>query len=242
MGEVLTIWDLFLTPMYLFIIYLIAFRIKNKQILKYPEYKYFVWGVTFKIFGGIAFALVYVFWYDGGDTHTYFLDSQALGKLFISDIKPALSILAGNLTHENMSAFTSETGFPHYYVWIDPNTFTVVRYSMFLNLLGAQSYIPTTIMVSCLSYFGIWKVFRLFKMLYPQHTQYLAIAILFMPSFVFWGSGIMKDTYIVGATCWITYNFYQIAIAHKKISLNIFLFIINFIISIPIKYCYLVFN
>jgi hypothetical protein len=234
-GEVLSFWDFILTPMYMLIIYLIAYQIKAKQIIKHPEYKYFVWGITFKIFGGIAFALVYVFWYNGGDTHTYFIDSRALGKLFLSDIKPALSILAGNLTNENMAAFTPETGGLHYYVWKDSNTFTVVRYSMFFNLLGAQTYLPTTIIISCISYIGIWKVFRLFKNLYSEHTKYLAIAILFMPSFVFWGSGIMKDTYIVGATCWITYNFYQIAISHKKIALNTLLFIMNFIIIINIK-------
>lgn len=235
MGEVLSIWDFILTPIYIFIIYLIAYRIKANQIIKYPEYKYFVKGITFKIFGGVAFALVYVFYYGGGDTFTYFIDSRSLGKLFLTDIQPALSILAGNLTHENMSAFTPETGGLHYYVFKDPNTFTVIRYSMFINLIGSQTYLPTTIILSCLSYIGIWKVFRLFKTLYSEHTKYLAIAILFMPSFVFWGSGIMKDTYIVGATCWITYNFYQIFISNKKIPINIILFIINFIIIINIK-------
>lgn len=235
MGEVLSIWDILLTPIYIFIIYIIAYRIKATQIIKHPEYTYFVKGITVKIFGGIAFALVYTFYYQGGDTYTYFIDSRALGKLFLTNMQPALSILMGNLTPENLSAFNAETGGLHYYVMKDSNTFTVVRYSMLFNLIGAQTYIPTTILISCLSYVGIWKVFRLFKTLYSEHTKYLAIAILFMPSFIFWGSGIMKDTYIVGATCWITYNFYQIFISHKKIPINVILFIINFIIILNIK-------
>ncbi|MDB4534295.1 hypothetical protein N9242_05425 [Vicingaceae bacterium] len=235
MGEVLSFWDFILTPMYMLIIYLIAYQIKAKQIIKHPEYKYFVKGLTFKIFGGIAFALVYVFWYNGGDTHTYFLDSIVIVKMLFHKPLIAFSILANNLSMENYAHFDYTTLWPHLYVWRDPNTFTVVRYSVILTLLGANTYIPSTILVSCLSYLGVWKLFQLFNKLYSTHTKYLAIAILFMPSFVFWGSGIMKDTYIIGATCWITYNFYQIFISNKKISINIFLFIINFIIILNIK-------
>ncbi len=235
MGEVLSILDFILTPMYMLIIYLVAYQIKAKQIIRHPEYKYFVKGLTFKIFGGIAFALVYVFYYNGGDTHTYFLDSVVIGKMLFYKPMIGFSILANNLTVENYAHFDWNTYWPHLYVWKDPNTFTVVRYSVILTLLGAKTYIPTTILLSCLSYVGIWKLFQLFNKLYHTHTRYLAIAILFMPSFVFWGSGIMKDTYIIGATCWITYNFYQIFISNKKVTLNIVLFIMNFIIILNIK-------
>jgi len=219
----------------MFFIYLIAYQIKATQIIKNPEYKYFVKGLTFKIFGGISFALVYVFYYDGGDTHTYFLDSRVLSKLLFEDTRAALSILNNNLTAINYSSFNLNTSWPHSYVWKDPNTFTVVRYTTLLNLLGSQTYLPTTILVGCFSYIGVWKLFRLFHSFYPQYTQYLSIAILFMPSFVFWGSGIMKDTYIIGSTCWISYNFYQIFIARKKVYVNLFFFIVNFIIIINIK-------
>jgi hypothetical protein len=234
-GEVLSYWDFILTPMYMLIIYFIAYQIKAKQIIKYPEYKYFVKGLTFKIFGGIAFALVYVFYYDGGDTHTYFLDSVVVSKMLFHKPSIGLSILLGNLTIENYSHFDIHTYWPHLYIWSDSNTFAVVRYTTLTTILGARSYIVTTILVSCISYIGIWKVFSLFNKLYSSHTKYLALAILFMPSFIFWGSGIMKDTYIVGATCWISYNFYQIFIARKKMLLNLLFFIINFIIIINIK-------
>jgi hypothetical protein len=234
-NQVLSIWDLVLTPIYGFLIYLIAYRIKATQIIKHPEYKYFVKGLTFKIFGGIAFALVYVFYYDGGDTHTYFLDSRSLVNLMFDSPSIAFSILNNNLTLENYSYFNIDTGFPHHYVWIDPTTFTVIRYTTILALIGSKTYIPTTLLVGCLSYIGIWKLFSLFKSLYTEYTKYLVIAILFMPSFIFWGSGIMKDTYIVGATCWITYNFYKILITRKKVLINLLFFIINFIIIINVK-------
>lgn len=235
MNSVLTIWDPILTPIYILIIYLVCYRIKATQIIKHPEYKYFIKGLSAKIFGGIAFAMVYVYYYDGGDTHTYFLDSKTLTNMLFYKPKVAFSILADNLTPENYAQFDGNTYWPHLYIWGDNNTFSVVRYTLPFSILGAQTYLTTTILVSCFSYIGVWKLYQLFVKLYPTYQKILAYAILLMPSFIFWGSGIMKDTYIIGATCWITYNFYQILINRKKLLINILLFIFNFIIILNIK-------
>lgn len=235
MGNVLSIWDFVLTPIYILLIYLVAYVIKSTQIKKNPEYEYFIKGISFKIFGGIAFALVYVFYYNGGDTHTYFLDSRVVSNMFFIDPSTAFSILSDNLTPENYAHFDHNSGWPHLYVWKDPNTFTVIRYTSIFNLIGLQTYLPTTILVGLFSYIGVWKLFTLFYSLYTKYANYLAIAILFMPSFVFWGSGVMKDTYIIGATCWITYNFYKVFIKRERIPLNVIFLIMNFIIILSIK-------
>jgi len=235
LNSVLTIWDPILTPIYIFVIYLICYRIKATQIIKHPEYKYFIKGITAKIFGGIAFAMVYVYYYDGGDTNTYFLDSKVVTNMLFYKPKVAFSILADNLTAENYAQFDGNTFWPHLYIWDDNNTFSVVRYTVPFSIIGAQTYLTTTILVSCFSYIGVWKLYQLFSKLYPHYKRILAYAILLMPSFIFWGSGIMKDTYIIGATCWITYNFYQLMINRKHIVKNILLFIINFIIILNIK-------
>lgn len=228
-------WDVLLTPLYIFIIYLVGLRIKATQILKHPEYKYFVKGLSAKMLGGIAFAFVYVFYYKGGDTITYFNDSTVINKLLFLKPSNGLSVLFGNLSPENYASFNWNTYWPHLYIWSDDNTFSVVRYTTIFNIFSFRNYLPTTLLVSCFSYIGIWNLFRLFKTIYPKYEKVFAIAILFLPSFIFWGSGIMKDTYIVGASCWITYNFYRIMIVRKKVLLNLFFFILNFIIIINIK-------
>ena len=40
----------------------------------------------------------------------------------------------------------------------------------------------------------------------------------------------MKDSYVLGATCWITYNFYKVFINRKKILLNTFFLLLNLLI------------
>ena len=57
----------------------IARLIKSNNINKYPEYKYFVKGLWFKIIGVSAFISVYLFYYGGGDTLAYFRGAKALG-------------------------------------------------------------------------------------------------------------------------------------------------------------------
>ena len=62
-----------------------------------------------------------------------------------------------------------------------------------------------------------------------------AWTILFMPSMVFWGSGIMKDTFVLGAVCWVTCNFYHAFIRREKLMLNLLLLVMNVGIIISIK-------
>src|SRR5690606_23425460 len=94
--------------------------------------------------------------------------------------------------------------------------------------LGLKSFFPTTIVISTFSYLGIWKLFMLFTRLYSEYTKQIAIAVLFIPSFVFWGSGIMKDTFIVSSVCWVTYNFYKVFIKRERVWLNLAFLLLNF--------------
>jgi hypothetical protein len=58
---------------------------------------------------------------------------------------------------------------------------------------------------------------------------------LILPTLIFWGSGIMKDSYVLGSTCWITYNFYKISIERKKLFWNIIFLMLNIFILINTK-------
>ena len=235
MGDILSIGDLILIPVYLLLIYVVAFQIKAKQIIKHPEYKYFVKGLSFKLFGATAFVLIYLFYYGGGDTINYFKSTVALSNLFFEDFDAAFSILTGDLSAKNHSKFNYKTGYPSHYMWRDAATFTVVRYSIFFLFLGGKSIFTTSFFTACFSYIGIWKLFQLFVHLYPKTIKPLSIAILFIPSFVFWGSGIMKDTFVVGAACWITANFYAVFIQRKKFVINILLLGFNFFLIANLK-------
>ena len=232
----ISIEDLLLVPLYLFVIIGLARLIKSNYINKYPEYKYFVKGLWLKIIGVSAFVSIYLFYYGGGDTVTYFLGAKALGNLLLHDFSKGFAVLFNINSYENsLSSFNYVTGFPPWHYFANKNTFLVCRLSAPLYLLGSKSFLITSFLTSVFSYIGIWKFYRLVNILYPGQTKALAYIILFMPSLVFWGGGIMKDSYMLGATCWITYSFYHVLITRKKVFWNFCFLILNVVMILNCK-------
>tara|TARA_B100001093_G_scaffold374011_1_gene359016 strand:- start:1070 stop:2398 length:1329 start_codon:yes stop_codon:yes gene_type:complete len=232
----ISIEDLILAPLYLIVIFSLGRLIKSNNIKQYPEYKYFVKGLWFKIIGVSAFVCIYLFYYAGGDTITYFLGAKALGNLLLQDFSKGFAILFNTNSYENsLSSFNYKTGFPPWHYFANKNTFLVCRLSAPLYLIGAKSFLITSFLTGVFSYIGIWKFYRLVNILYPGHYKALAYIILFMPSLIFWGGGIMKDSYMLGATCWVTYSFFYVFIARKKIFWNVCFLILNVVMILNCK-------
>ena len=228
--------DLILAPLYLIVIFGLARLIKSNNIKQYPEYKYFVKGLWFKIFGVITFISIYLFYYGGGDTITYYRGSKALGNLLLQDFSKGFAILFNTDSYENsFNSFNYQTSFPPLTYYTDKNTFIICRLSAPLYLLGSKSFLITSFLTGVFSYIGIWKFYRLVNILYPGHSKIFAYLVLFMPSLIFWGGGIMKDSYMLSATCWTTYNFYRVLIARQKIFWNVCFLVLNVIMILNCK-------
>jgi len=229
-----TTLDYFIIFFYLTIILFIGIIIRSKYISKYPEYKFFLGGLFTKIIFGIIFCLIYVLYYNlSGDTVSYYNSSEALLNLFNKDPYTYFSILFGNQSSENFSYFDITTSYPDYYT--DKQAFAVVRFINPLVIISLRSYFTTTILLAALSYIGIWKLYLMFCEFYPNHNKLFAVTVLFLPSVLFWGSGILKDTFTLSASCWYTYNFYKIFIKKKDIYINLLLIIVNIYIILSLK-------
>ncbi len=212
-----SVWDILLPPLYLIVIFFIANNIKRKYIKNVPEYKYFIPGLFAKILGGISFTLVYLFYYKGGDTLNYYYSSCCLLNLASKNFTHFIEVFFQGNTNENYLYFDASTGFPCY--WNDYHSTFLTRFITPIVFLGGQSFISSAIILAALSYSGIWKMFLLFSKEFPLISKQMAISILFIPSVVFWGSGLMKDTVTLSAVAWYIHSFYYFAI-QKKISLK----------------------
>lgn len=232
---ILSVYDILLTPFYLLVIFLFARRVRKKNIRTNPVYKYYMPGLFVKIAGAISVCLIYVFYYEGGDTTAYFQGATAMINLFFKDSGAFFSILMGNLCGENLSVFDINTGWPPSYMWIDANTFFVIQFITPIAFLGFKSFILTAILLAWISYSGIWRLYLLFCEHFPQLSRQFAIAILFIPSVVFWGSGILKDTITFSAACWFTYSFYKLFAKREKMFLNAMYLIISSYLLVLIK-------
>ena len=211
---ILSIFDLLLAPIYLIVIFFIASYIQNRNIDKHPLYKWYTKGLMVKLFGAVSVCLIYQLYYTGGDTVNYFITSKALSNMLFKNYKVFFDIVFnGNNSYSNYMAFDNSTGFPVF--WRDEKALFVSRLVTPLCLLSFQSFVVTAILLAWLCYTGIWRFFQLFNQQFPQLQKQFAISILFVPSVVFWGSGLLKDTITLSAVGWFTFHFYNFFIRKK---------------------------
>jgi hypothetical protein len=103
------------------------------------------------------------------------------------------------------------------YWYYAPTEYFVVRVAGFFAIFSFCTYAVIGLMFAGLSFTGIWAMYMTFVRIFPLAYQKLALACFFLPSFFFWGSGLMKDSLCVGALGWVFYGFYYAAIEKKNI-------------------------
>jgi len=201
-----TLYDFAVLPFYLVVILYFA----RKEVAKRnsPEYKYYIPGLLAKILGGIAVSLIYEYYYGGGDTINYFHSAVATLNVATENFDGFLQILGGKLDWETWSFYSNSTGYPLYFS--DENAFAVVRFSTLFVFLGGKLFLPSTALVAWFSYTGLWRLYLSFSDQFPKQKNVLAYTVLFIPSVIFWGSGILKDSFCLTAASWMIYSIYRL--------------------------------
>jgi hypothetical protein len=198
--------DFFFVPVYFVLILFIAKRVKPLVTNSHTG-KYFIPALSVKLLGALALGFIYQFYYHGGDTLNYFHDAQRLTAGFFTDKEATFRVffyLDNNMDADYMAV---RNGLWYYK---DPASFFVVRTIFILGLLCFQSYGGVALLFGALSFSGVWVLYYSFCFLRPHLYKWFAYVILFMPSMVFWGSGIMKDTLCLAALGWFFYACYKI--------------------------------
>ena len=234
--ENLELYEYVAFPIYVIIIYLISYYIQNKNIKKNPVYRYYTKGVLFKLLGAIIFCFVYIFYYKGGDTISYYETSRSLTNLFLQKPADFLKVILEKPSVENYFLFDGRTtGFPWPYMFYDTKTFFVAKLLVPFMVVSFQSYILCSLLLSWISFIGIWKLYLILVENFKQLSFQLALAILFVPSVIFWGSGILKDTITLSATCWMIYSIYNLFIMKRGLLKNSIIFLISGYVIVSVK-------
>ncbi|MFZ1692603.1 MAG: hypothetical protein WAT74_05315 [Flavobacteriales bacterium] len=197
-------WEWLGAVVYFAIIFFVFIRRRNKRMREFPEYRYFLSGVYAKLFGAMFFSLIYFYYYPGGDTTAYYYSALAMRNLAFVDPQEYLRQLMGDNSMRAWLTYSEATAKPYQYVFFDKRTFAVLQATSVLAIFTFKSYLITSLVTATISFYGAWKCYRTFVSYFPSLAGKLAIGFLFMPSAVFWGSGILKDTYAFSAVClWV---------------------------------------
>ena len=170
--------------------------------------KYFLPALWVRFGGAIALGVVYQFYYNGGDTFNYFTHgSNWIWAAFLDD--PSLGI---RLLFTSGGTYFPETFEYSQHIWYyrDPNSYFIVRLTALFDLLTLHTYSATALFFASFSFSGLWAFYSAVQRKYPMSTKWLALGILYFPSVVFWGSGILKDTVTLGALGWLTWSMLNI--------------------------------
>jgi hypothetical protein len=237
----ITLTDFLLLPIYVALVYFLANSFQNRHYPPgHPWRPYFMKGLLLKVGGAVFIGLVYQYYYGGGDTANYFLQTQTLNNVFLESpwkwLNLVLHIPEGYEGEYIM--YTSQL------VWYSTlNNFMVVIVGAVLGILTFTTYLPTAVLFAALSFTGMWAMFRTFAKAYPHLVRYIALAVLFIPSTFVWGSGIFKDTICMFGLGWMIYGVFTLLIERKLRPMSVAMSVIGiwliFIIKIYILLAFL---
>jgi len=231
----ISILDIILTPIYVIIILAIANYKKNKHISENPIYKYYVKGLAVKIFAGIIFCLIYVYYYGGGDTLFYYNGAKCFSNLLFRSPEKFIKVFINGPEEKYYDMFDFIVGYPPLWLYKEIYALNVMKITTVFLILSFQSYIVATILMSWVVYSGIWRLYVMFCELYPTLYNHFAVAVLFVPSVVFWGSGILKDPISLSAMCWYTYSLYELFVKKRNIYTNILRYVLSLYFIFAVK-------
>jgi hypothetical protein len=230
----LDLYDLSLAFIYFILIYIFAFYYKRKKISKNPEYKYFILALSLKVFGGLMFALLTVYYYKGGDTMGYYHAAIRLSEEIVNNPISGFEILLTKFkAHQSIQFSPWESTY-----FMDVNAkdiLIMIKITTIINLLGLFSYGATTVIFSAISFVGLWVAYSNICKIYPKYSKHLLISFFMIPSIVFWGSGVLKDTVTLSCMGWLIYSFSNIFILKRKTTSSIFLIIISSVLIMYLK-------
>jgi hypothetical protein len=200
------VFDILLPPIYFIIIFALARKYSSIKRKQDEAYHYFVPGLVAKMFGAIALGLVYYFYYGGGDTVNYFDTACAFVEVLVDNPGDFSHLYFGSPHHSEYYLLCRDKEFVY---WTrDAYAFFVSKCYVPIVLISGKCYTASAILTAALCYLPVWRLFLIFNKEFPVLRKQIAWAVLFIPSVVFWGGGIMKDSITFSATCLYVHGFY----------------------------------
>ncbi len=203
--------DLVVTPLLIIVVYTLAYFIRP-YVTDDVTRKYFFPALTAKVFGALALGFIYQFYYHGGDTFNYHTHgSRPIWEAFVESPAKAIQLCFGDPRH-----FIGLSNYAYrIYFLTDPSSFFIVRLSFFFDVFTFSAYTATGVFFSVISMVGMWMFFLTFYKQAPSLHRWFAFAAFFIPSVIFWGSGILKDTVVLACLGIATFQVYKLFIERR---------------------------
>ena len=214
--------DWYEIPIVLIIFLLVNAWVNKKNKIEYQ--KYFKFFINLKLFAAVLITLLFNFYYNGGDTTAYFNDGRLLNMMLFKHPVETFQMISLESTKLGIDS-DLENYFDGFRFGDDSTTWLVVKISAFFSLFTFRSMLGTAMIFGFISARLIWQFYKTMLQIYPENGKNIALAVLFIPNVLLWGSGIFKDTVTLCLTMYVFVCLYRIFDLKKNI-LKSFIYLI----------------
>jgi hypothetical protein len=232
--------DLFLGPLYLGILYFIAYMVRPAVTNRFTR-QFFIPGLTLKFIGAVGLGLIYQFYYGGGDTFNYLYHVKIILTAFDHSFSTGLKLILDNGGSKDPAIYP----YTSVMFWHQASSteYLLSRIAALIGLLCFGNYTVISLIFAAISFSGIWALYMTMAKIRPHVYKELGWTMFYIPSMFFWGSGLLKDSLCLGALGWLFYSFYLGAIQKHNIIKSLIIGFIAayslYLIKVYILLCFL---
>ena len=228
----MSLQDLVITPIFFVFFFLLAWFLKPR-LSDSLTHKFFIPALVIKFFGAIALGLLYQYYYNGGDTYNYYYwGSKWIWEAFLESPSLAFQILLSDATLPNGEIYNYTS---HMVFYGSGGADFVSRLAGIFAMITGNTYSSIALFFAFYSFLGSWWLFKNLQAVYPTLSRHFALAIFCLPSVVIWGSGLMKDTLVLGSVGFIFGSLISLFETKKGRGSAILLMIIGLYIIYEVK-------
>jgi len=151
--------------------------------------KGFFWpALTMKMAAGVILGLVYTYYYSVADTFVYFLDASTLASLAHDNFSTYLDLLFFNRHLETVQL-----------ALVEPRALFLTKITSLFSIATHNNYWVIGCYYSLISFLSAWYLVQVIVRSIPPVSNAAIAGFLFLPSVVFWTSGLLKESLSVAA-------------------------------------------
>ena len=169
-----------------------------------------------KVVAGCLLGIVYTYYYTDrttADTFKFFDDSKILFQALFNSPKEFFGIFFDfhSDTKECFDICSQMTAWNNQDVLFNDNK-TLVRLNVLFQFFSLGNYYVHVVFLNFFSFTGLIALFKLFQQFSNHKSRILFLLMMFLPSVIFWGSGLLKDGLLLFALGLLLYTFNNLVV------------------------------
>jgi hypothetical protein len=165
--------------------------------------KWFIAIFTIKVFVSIMLTLIYTYYYTDrstADIFKYFDDSKIMFEALKTNPLDFFKMLFGVA---NDSPYFNKTYYDNMRFWYSQgatnlftDSHTIIRFNAIVHFFSFGYFNVHNVFINFISLIGLTAIFKVAKPYFENSKKLLFYAIFLVPSVLFWGSGLLKESII----------------------------------------------